>query len=85
MIRLQLRNAPAPPPRGFAPRWLGWLGLVADTLLLLTLLTVTADILFRPFFFGAMLALVWLLATGLSLVLRTRGAASAVHAHGGHG
>jgi hypothetical protein len=46
---------------------------------------VTADILFLSVFAGAMLALVWLLATGLWLVLRPRGDASALHVHGGHG
>jgi hypothetical protein len=57
-------------PAGMAPRWLGWLGLVAGALLLLTPLAVTADVLFFPFFFGAILTLAWLLAAGLWLVLR---------------
>jgi hypothetical protein len=51
-------------------RWLGWLGLVAGGLLLLTPLAVTTDILFLPFFFGAILTLAWLFAAGLSLLLR---------------
>jgi hypothetical protein len=67
---------------GIAPRWLGWLGLAAGALLLLTPLAVTTDILFLPFFFGAILTLVWLLATGLWLALRPPGAASAVRGHG---
>jgi Domain of unknown function (DUF4386) len=57
-------------PAGMAPRWLGWLGLVAGALLLLTPLAVTADVLFFPFFFGAILTLAWLFAAGLWLVLR---------------
>jgi hypothetical protein len=52
------------------PRWLGWLGLVTGVLLLLTPLAVTTDILFLPFFLGALLTLLWLLAAGLSLSLR---------------
>jgi Domain of unknown function (DUF4386) len=56
-------------PAGVAPRWLGWLGLLAGGLLLLTPVAVTADVLFLPFFFGAILTLVWLLATGLWLAL----------------
>jgi Domain of unknown function (DUF4386) len=52
------------------PRWLGWLGLCAGGLLLLTPLAVTTDILFLPFFFGAILAVAWLFASGLSLSLR---------------
>ena len=55
---------------GAAPRWLGWLGLVAGGLLVLTPLAVTVDVLFFPFFFGAILTIVWLLAAGLWLVLR---------------
>jgi hypothetical protein len=55
---------------GAVPRWLGWLGLLAGGLLLLTPLAVTAELLFLPFFFGAILTIVWLLATGLWLVLR---------------
>jgi hypothetical protein len=55
---------------GAVPRWLGWLGLVAGALLVLTPLAVTADVLFLPFFFGAILTIVWLLAAGLWLVLR---------------
>jgi hypothetical protein len=53
-----------------APRWLGWLGLVAGGLLVLTPLAVTVEVLFFPFFFGAILTLAWLLAAGLWLVLR---------------
>ncbi len=55
---------------GLAPRWLGWLGLAAGALLLLTPLAVTAEVLFLPFFFGAILMLVWLLAAGLWLAAR---------------
>jgi hypothetical protein len=55
---------------GLAPRWLGWLGLGAAGLLLLTPLAVTVDILFLPFFFGAILTIVWLLAAGFWLALR---------------
>jgi hypothetical protein len=55
---------------GLAPRWLGWLGLVTGALLVLTPLAVTVELLFLPFFFGAILTLVWLLATGLWLALR---------------
>lgn len=55
---------------GLAPRWLGWLGLVAGALLVLTPLAVTAELLFLPFFFGAILTLVWLLAAGLWLAVR---------------
>ena len=55
---------------GAVPRWLGWLGLVAGALLVLTPLAVTADVLFVPFFFGAILTFAWLLAAGLWLVLR---------------
>jgi hypothetical protein len=55
---------------GATPRWLGWLGLVAGGLLLLTPLAVTVEVLFLPFFFGAILTIVWLLAAGLWLVLR---------------
>lgn len=57
-----------------APRWLGWLGLLAGALLLLTPLAVTADLLFLPFFLGTILALVWLIVTGLWLSLRPPGA-----------
>ena len=53
-----------------APRWLGWVGLTAGGLLVLTPLAVTADVLFLPFFLGTILALVWLLAAGLWLTLR---------------
>ncbi len=52
-----------------APRWLGWLGLVAAALVLLTPLAVTAELLFLPFFVGAILTLVWLLAVGLWLAI----------------
>jgi succinate dehydrogenase/fumarate reductase cytochrome b subunit len=62
-------------PTGILPRWLGWLGLVAGTLLLLTPLAVTIDILFLPFFVGAILTVVWLLDAGLTLSLRRRGSA----------
>jgi hypothetical protein len=55
---------------GLAPRWLGWLGLVTGALLVLTPLAVTVEILFLPFFFGAILAVVWLIAAGLWLALR---------------
>jgi hypothetical protein len=55
---------------GAVPRWLGWLGLVAGALLVLTPLAVTADVLFLPFFFGAILTFAWLFAAGLWLVLR---------------
>lgn len=62
-------------PSGLAPRWLGWLGLVAGALLLLTPLAVTVDILFFPFFVGAIVTLVWLLAAGIWLALRPPGRA----------
>jgi hypothetical protein len=52
-------------------RWLGRLGLFAGALLLLTPLAVTVDILFLPFFVGTILTLVWILATGFSLALRS--------------
>jgi hypothetical protein len=55
---------------GLVPRWLGWLGLLSAGLLVLTPLAVTAEVLFLPFFFGAVLALVWLLAAGSWLALR---------------
>jgi hypothetical protein len=58
------------------PRWIGWLGLVAGGLLLLTPLAVTTDILFFPFFFGAILTLAWLFAAGVSLTVRRPRAAS---------
>ena len=61
----------------FAPRWLGWLGLLAGGLLVLTPLAVTADVLFFPFFFGAILTIVWLLAAGLWLAFRPPGARTA--------
>ena len=57
-----------------APRWLGWLGLLAGGLLLLTPLAVTADVLFLPFFVGTILTIVWLIAAGLWLALRPPGA-----------
>lgn len=57
---------------GFAPRWLGWLGLVAGGLLVFTPLAVTVDVLFFPFFFGTILSLVWLFAAGIWLTLRPR-------------
>lgn len=60
-------------PAGLLPRWLGWLGLVAGALLLFTPLAVTVDLLFLPFFLGAILTLVWLLAGGLWLTLRSPG------------
>jgi hypothetical protein len=59
---------------GIAPRWLAWLGLLAGVLLVLTPLAVTVDVLFLPFFFGAILTLVWLLAAGLWLALSPPGA-----------
>jgi hypothetical protein len=65
-------------PAGVAPRWLGWLGLVAGGLLVLTPLAVTAEILFLPFFLGSILTIVWLLAAGLWLVLRPAGARAAL-------
>jgi hypothetical protein len=52
-------------------RWLGRLGLSGGVLLLLTPLAVVADLLFLPFFFGAILTLIWLLAVGFSLALRS--------------
>jgi hypothetical protein len=55
-----------------ASRWLGWLGLVAGAPLLFTPLAVTADVLFFPFFVGAILAVVWLFAAGVSLSLGPR-------------
>jgi hypothetical protein len=58
---------------GVAPRWLGWVGLLAGSLLVLTPLAVAADILFLAFFFGAILTIVWLLAAGLWLALRPPG------------
>jgi hypothetical protein len=58
---------------GLAPSWLGWLGLAAGGLLLLTPLAVTVDILFLPFFFGAILTIVWLVAAGLWLAFRPPG------------
>jgi uncharacterized protein DUF4386 len=63
---------------GIAPRWLGWLGLLAGGLLVLTPLAVTVDVLFFPFFFGAILTIVWLLAAGLWLALRPPGARAGV-------
>jgi hypothetical protein len=63
------------------PRWLGWLGLVAGVLLLLTPLAVTTDILFLPFFLGAILTVLWLLAAGLSLSLRPPQAENALRQH----
>jgi hypothetical protein len=64
-----------------APRWLGWLGLVAGGLLLLTPLAVTVDVLFLRFFFGAILTVLWLLAAGLWLSLRPPRAGTAVGQH----
>jgi hypothetical protein len=61
-----------------APRWLGWLGLLAGGLLVLTPLAVTADVLFLPFFFGTILTIVWLLVTGFWLALRPPRARDAV-------
>jgi Domain of unknown function (DUF4386) len=52
-------------------QWLGRLGLFAGALLLLTPLALAADVLFLPFFVGTILTLVWLLAAGLSLALRS--------------
>lgn len=60
-----------------APRWLGWLGLVAAGLLVLTPLAVTAELLFLPFFLGAILTLVWLLAAGVWLAARRAGSRAA--------
>jgi hypothetical protein len=57
-------------PTAVLSRWLGWLGLIAGALLLLTPFAVTIDILFFPFFVGAILTVVWLLAAGLTLSLR---------------
>jgi hypothetical protein len=67
---------------GLAPRWLGWLGLAAGGLLVLTPLAVTVDVLFLPFFFGTILTIVWLVAAGVWLLLRPPGARAAV-AHQG--
>jgi len=53
-----------------APRWLGWLGLAAGALLLLTPLAVTTDVLFLPFFVGSILTILWLFAAGLWLAIR---------------
>jgi hypothetical protein len=63
-----------------APRWLGWLGVVAGLLLLFTPLALTIDVLFFPFFFGATLTLVWLLAAGVWLLLRPPAAAGIARA-----
>jgi hypothetical protein len=60
----------APTAHGRTLLWLGWLGLVAGVLLLLTPLAVTVEVLFLPFFFGAILTIAWLLAAGLWLALR---------------
>jgi hypothetical protein len=57
-------------PTAVLSRWLGWLGLIAGALLLLTPFAVTIDLLFFPFFVGAILTVVWLLAAGLTLSLR---------------
>jgi hypothetical protein len=62
---------------GVAPRWLGWLGLLAGALLVLTPLAVTADILFLPFFVGVILTIAWLLAAGVWLALRPPSASAA--------
>jgi Domain of unknown function (DUF4386) len=72
-------------PAGLAPRWLGWLGLIAGGLLVLTPLAVTADVLFLPFFFGAILTLVWLLVAGLMLALRPVRPGDAAGPHGSIG
>jgi hypothetical protein len=58
-------------PAAVAPRWVGWLGLVAGALLLLTPLAVTTDVLFFPFFVGAILAIVWGFAAGVWFIVRT--------------
>jgi hypothetical protein len=70
---------------GLAPRGLGWLGLIAGGLLLLTPLAVTADVLFLPFFFGAILTLVWLLVAGLVFALRPVRPGDAASTHGSIG
>jgi hypothetical protein len=61
-------------PGALAPRWLGWLGVVAGALLVLTPLAVTAEVLFLPFFFGAIMTVVWGLAAGLWLISRREAA-----------
>jgi hypothetical protein len=67
------------------PRWLGWLGVLAGGLLVLTPLAVTVDVLFFPFFFGAVLTIVWLLASGLWLALRSPGVRTAAGQQGSLG
>jgi hypothetical protein len=63
-------------PARATPRWLGWLGVVAAALLVLTPLAVTAEVLFLPFFVGALLTLVWLLIAGAWLIARPERAAA---------
>lgn len=52
------------------PRWQSRLGLTAGVLLCTSWLTTIHELLFLPFFFGGLLALVWLVVTGIRL---TRG------------
>jgi hypothetical protein len=49
------------------PRWLGRLGLVSGVLLCTSWMTFMKEILFLPFFFGGVLSLVWLIATGIRI------------------
>lgn len=53
-----------------APRLLGWLGLLSSGLLGLAWLALVNEILFVPFFVGGILSLIWLLLTGIWLVIR---------------
>lgn len=56
-------------PTGLAPRWLGWLGLVAGGLSALLLLAWAQEVFFLAWFLGNILAVVWLVATGVRFVL----------------
>jgi hypothetical protein len=55
---------------GVAPRWLGWLGLVAGALMLFTPFAIATVVFFLPFLLGTILTIVWLLSAGIWLALR---------------
>lgn len=56
-------------PAGLAPRWLGWLGLLAGGLSALLPLALWQELFFLPWFLGTVLTAVWLLVTGFRLAI----------------
>lgn len=56
-------------PAGLAPRWLGWLGLVAGGLSALLVLALVQDMFFLPWFLGNIFTAVWLIVTGIRFTL----------------